>query len=146
MITNSFPRTQGQLSREQYLTLLLLALLNQSGGELHISAQSLEAVDSGGKLLVDWDAAAQQAVLRVGSPTLVVAEVRGSGWTALSPQPAQPSQPSPPNDPSKHRSPLSDEQIAKILADWRAKQNMKIWREEGAAVVANMPEPEPEGS
>jgi len=142
MIANSFPRTQGQLSREAYLTLLILALLHQTGGELRINALNLEAVDSGGKLLVDWDAAAQQAVLRVGSPTLVVAEVRGSGWTTLSPQPVpSPPQPSP-NDPTKHRSPLTDEQIAKILADWKASQRMKEWREQGATAVANMPPPE----
>jgi len=85
MIMNSFPRTQGALSRESYLTLLLLALIEQAGGELRISAQSLESLDSGGKVLIDWDVAQQQAVIRSGSPSLVVAEVRGSGWTSTTP-------------------------------------------------------------
>src|SRR5260370_12892826 len=36
MISPTFPRTQGTLSRETYLTLLLLALVEQAGGELHL--------------------------------------------------------------------------------------------------------------
>ena len=138
MIPNSFPRTQGQLSREQYLTLLLLALLNQTGGELRISAKNLESVDSGGKLLVDWDTENQQAVLRIGSPTLVVAEVKGAGWTQVTPSP----QPSPQNpaDPTKHAI-IDDARLAQFLEKFFERDRMRQWREQGNAAVSNMPEP-----
>ena len=135
---NAFPRTQGALSRESYLSLLLLALIDQAGGELRISAQSLEKLDSGGKVLIDWDVAAQQAVLRSGSPSLVVAEVRGSGWTttqtATSPSSVAP-------DPSKHRV-MTEDQILQDLTKRMQAQRMKEWRESGAAVVGSMPPPE----
>lgn len=142
MIMNSFPRTQGQLSREQYLTLLLLALLDQCDGELRLNAKNLDAVDSGGKLLVDWDTASQQLVLRVGSPTLVVAEVRGSGWTSVSPgQPPQ--QPTPPADPTKHRAPMTEQQVLDYLTRKVSEDRMRQWREQGAAAISEMPPPEP---
>jgi hypothetical protein len=141
MIPNTFPRTQGTLSREQYLTLLLLALLEQQPGrELRIGVQALEKVDSGGRLLTDWDSENQYLVLRVGSPSLVVCEVRGSGWTSLSP--SQPAQQPPTEDKTKHRSPLSDEQILEVLRAAKANERMREWRSQGAAAVANMPEPE----
>jgi hypothetical protein len=137
MIMNSFPRTQGSLSRESYLTLLLLALVNQAGGELRISAQSLEALDSGGKLLCDWDVASQQCVIRVGTPSLVVAEVRGSGWTTTTPT----AQPSAPSDPSKHRV-MTEDQILEAMTKRMQAQRMREWKDQGAAVVAGMPPPE----
>lgn len=143
MIPNSFPRTQGQLSREQYLTLLLLALLEQQPDKLlTISAPNLEKVDSGGKLLVDWDSPTQTCILRIGTPSLVVAEVRGSGWTTLNRQPAQ--QPSPADDPAKHRPPLTDQQIVDFVEKMKSEARMKEWRREGADAVANMPPPDSE--
>lgn len=137
MIMNSFPRTQGALSQESYLTLLLLALVSQAGGELRISAQSMEALDSGGKLLVDWDTSNQQCVIRAGSAGLVVAEVRGSGWTK-SPQPSTPS--ISPSDPSKHRV-MDEEEIIKRAAQMLRADQLRQWREQGAAAVAGMPPP-----
>src|SRR5882762_1015915 len=137
MIMNSFPRTQGALSRESYLTLLLLALIEQAGGELRISAQSLESLDSGGKVLIDWDVAQQQAVIRSGSPSLVVAEVRGSGWTSTTPI----APPASSVDPSKHRV-MTEEQIITKMAERVRSENLKNWREQGAAVVAGMPPPD----
>src|SRR5882762_1626722 len=126
MIMNSFPRTQGALSRESYLTLLLLALIEQAGGELRISAQSLESLDSGGKILIDWDVPNQQAVIRSGSPSLVVAEVRGSGWTttASSPQPIAPA------DPAKHRV-MTEDQIMEDLKRRMQADAMRQWRQHG---------------
>lgn len=137
MIMDAFPRTQGELSRESYLTLLLLALIDQVGGELHIPAQVFEKIDSGGKLLVDWDTAAQQLVLRAGSPSLVVAEVRGSGWTMKQPATQLPS----PTDPSKHRV-LTEEDIIQRIQQRVQADRMREWKESGAAAVAGMPEPE----
>ena len=138
MIMNSFPRTQGALSRESYLTLLLLALIEQTGGELRLSAQSLEKLDSGGTLLVDWDIAAQQCVLRAGSPALVIAPVRGSGWTTSTSIPKQ----SPlSSDPSKHRV-MTEDQILEDLKKRVQADAMRQWRAQGAEAVAGMPEPE----
>lgn len=134
---NSFPRTQGSLSRESYLTLLLLALIEQAGGELRISAQSLENLDSGGSLLVDWDTPAQQCVLRSGTPSLVVAQVRGSGWTSTTPT----AQPSSSPDPAKHRV-MTEEQILAAMQKRMRDDQLKQWREQGAAAVAGMPPPE----
>jgi hypothetical protein len=135
---NAFPRAQGALSHESYLTLLLLALIGQVGGELRISAPAFDNLDSGGKLLVDWDTAAQQLVLRAGSPSLVIAEARGSGWTkptTLSPQsPAQP-------DPSKHRV-MTEDQIIDALERRMQSQRMREWREQGTAAVSSMPPPD----
>jgi len=136
----AFPRTQGALSRESYLTLLLLALIDQTGGELRISAQSLEKLDSGGKVLIDWDTAAQQCVIRSGSPSLVVAEVRGSGWTTTSPNLSPPA--TLPDSTKKHRV-MSEEEILADLAKRMQSQRMREWRESGAAAVSTMPEPEP---
>ena len=138
MIMDSFPRTQGTLSRESYLTLLLLALIDQAGGELHIAAQQFDKLDSGGKLLVDWDTPAQHLVLRAGSPSLVVAEVRGSGWTKPATSPtAQPS----PLDPSKHRV-LTEEDIIQRIQQRVQADRMREWRDQGAAAVSSMPPPE----
>jgi len=137
VIMNAFPRTQGALSRESYLTLLLLALVDQAGGELRISAQSLEKLDSGGKVLIDWDVPNQQAVIRSGSPSLVVAEVRGQGWTSTTPI----AQPSASPDPSKHRV-MTEEQILAKMAERVRSENLKTWREQGAAAVAGMPPPD----
>jgi hypothetical protein len=138
MIMNAFPRTQGTLSRESYLTLLLLALVDQTGGELRISSQSLEKLDSGGTLLVDWDIPTQQLVLRMGSPALVIAPVRGTGWTSTTPT----ASPSPqPSDPSKHRV-MTEEQIIERMAQKIRDDNMRTWRREGAAAVAGMPPPD----
>lgn len=136
MLMNSFPRTQGALSRESYLTLLLLALVDQAGGELRLSAESLEKLDSGGKLLVDWDIPNQQAVIRSGSPALVVAEVRGQGWTSTTAQ----SQPSSQPDPAKHRV-MTEEQILQDLTKRIQSQRMREWKESGAAAVGGMPPP-----
>jgi hypothetical protein len=133
---NAFPRTQGALSRESYLTLLILGLIDQAGGELRISAQSLEKLDSGGKVLIDWDLPAQQVVLRSGSPSLVVAEVRGSGWTQ--PNPQQPTQSS---EPSKHRV-MTEDQILAAMEKRMRDDQLRQWREQGAAVVGNMPPPD----
>ena len=133
---NAFPRTQGALSRESYLTLLLLALVDQAGGELRISAQSLEKLDSGGKVLIDWDVPNQQAVIRSGSPSLVVAEVRGSGWTSATSTPTTLSP-----EPAKHRVMTEDQIIAKMAERIRS-DNLKTWREQGAAAVAGMPPPD----
>ena len=137
MIMNSFPRTQGALSRESYLTLLLLALVDQAGGELRISAQSLEKLDSGGKVLIDWDVPNQQAVIRSGSPSLVVAEVRGSGWTTTAPT----AQPLASPDPSKHRV-MTEDQIIERMAKRVQQDQLRQWRESGSAAVAGMPPPE----
>lgn len=134
---NAFPRTQGSLSRESYLTLLLLALVDQAGGELRIGAQALEKLDSGGKLLVDWDTPNQQAVIRSGSPSLVVAEVRGSGWTATASAPQPTSSP----DPAKHRV-MTEEQILAAMEKRMRDDQLRQWREQGAAAVAGMPPPE----
>jgi hypothetical protein len=136
MIMNAFPRTQGALSRESYLTLLILGLIDQAGGELRISAQSLEKLDSGGKVLIDWDVPAQQVVLRSGSPSLVVAEVRGSGWTQTSPQPQTQS-----SEPSKHRV-MTEDQILAAMEKRMRDDQLRQWREQGAAVVGNMPPPD----
>jgi hypothetical protein len=137
VIMNSFPRTQGALSRETYLTLLLLALVDQAGGELRISAQSLEKLDSGGKVLIDWDSLNQQAIIRSGSPSLIVAEVRGSGWTSTTSIPPSSSSP----DPGKHRV-MTEDQIINQMAERLRSENLKQWREQGAAAVAGMPPPE----
>ena len=134
----AFPRTQGTLSRESYLSLLLLALIDQAGGELRISAQSLEKLDSGGKVLIDWDTAAQQCVIRSGSPSLVVAEVRGSGWTTTSPNLSPPATLP---DSRKHRV-MNEEEILADLTKRLQNQRMREWRESGAAAVSTMPEPE----
>jgi len=142
MIMDAFPRTQGSLSRESYLTLLLLALIGQVGGELHIPASIFEKIDSGGKLLVDWDTAAQQLVLRSGSPSLVVAEVRGSGWTKPATL-AQTPIASSAADPSKHRV-LTEEDIIQRIQQRVQTDRMREWRESGTAAVAGMPEPEPQ--
>lgn len=136
-IMNSFPRTQGMLSREQYLTLLLLALVEQAGGELRISAQSLEQVDSGGKVLIDWDVRNQQAIIRTGSPSLVVAEVRGQGWTTSS----KSAESSSPSEGAKHRV-MTEDQILSAMMEKVKKENLRKWRDEGAAAVAGMPAPE----
>lgn len=138
MIMDAFPRTQGALSRESYLTLLLLALIDQAGGELRISAQSLEKLDSGGNLLIDWDTMAQQCVLRVGSPSLVVAQVRGTGWSKIAPSP-QPS--SLPPDPAKHRV-MTEDQLIDRMAKRIQQDQLRQWRESGAAAVAGMPPPD----
>jgi hypothetical protein len=138
MLMNAFPRTQGTLSRESYLTLLLLALIDQAGGELRLASQSLENLDSGGTLLVDWDIHTQQLVLRAGSPALVIAPVRGTGWTSTTPT-ALPSSPSP--DSSRHRV-MTEDQILADLAKRIQNDNMREWRKQGAAAVANMPPPE----
>jgi hypothetical protein len=138
MIANTFPRTQGTLSRDTYLTLLLLALVQQAGGELHLSATSLESIDNGGRLLVDWDSAAQQLVIRAGSPSLVVAEVRGTGWTQPSAS-TQSSQNAPPA--SSHRVMTEEEIIQRIQQRVQA-DRMREWRAQGAATVAGMPPPE----
>lgn len=136
MISNTFPRTQGTLSRDTYLTLLLLALVHQAGGELHLSAESLEKIDNGGRLLVDWDSAAQQLVIRAGSPSLVVAEVRGTGWTTPQPTAQQPQAP-----PSSHRVMTEDEMLDRITKRIQA-DRMREWRQAGSATVASMPPPE----
>jgi hypothetical protein len=138
MIMNSFPRTQGTLSRESYLTLLLLALIEQVGGELRIDGISLEKLDSGGTLLVDWDIPTQQCVLRSGSSALVIAPVRGSGWTTSTSTPTQSSQSS---DPSKHRVMTEDQILERVAAKVRADQ-LRQWRDQGAAVVASMSPPD----
>jgi hypothetical protein len=138
MIMNAFPRTQGTLSQESYLTLLLLALVDQAGGELRISAQALEKLDSGGKILVDWDTINQQCVIRAGTPGLVVAEVRGSGWTK-SPQP--PAQAPASQDPAKHHI-MTEEKIIERAAQMLRNDQLRQWREQGAAAVATMPPPE----
>ncbi len=138
MIMNSFPRTQGALSRESYLTLLLLALVNQADGELRIAAQSLEALDSGGKILIDWDVATQQCVIRAGSASLVVAEVRGSGWTTNTSMPTERSSPS---DPAKHRVMTEDQILTDVTKRMQADM-LRRWKEAGSAAVAGMPSPE----
>ncbi len=136
MIMNAFPRAQGALSRESYLTLLLLALVEQVGGELRLSANSFDKLDSGGKLTIDWDTAAQQLVIRAGSPTLIVAEVRGAGWT--SPQSQQPQAPAP---SASHRV-MTEDQLIERLAKRVQNDNLRQWREQGAAAVAGMPPPD----
>ena len=137
MIPPTFPRTQGAISQESYLTLVLLAMLEQAGGELRISSQSLEKVDSGGKLLIDWDVPSQQLVIRAASPSLVIAQVRGTGWTT---QPAAPS-PQPQPSTSAHRV-ITEEDIIKKLEERMRKDMMRQWREQGAAAVADMPGPD----
>src|ERR1700687_3187875 len=99
MIANSFPRTQGALSRETYLTLLLLAIVEQVGGEVRIFPEFLEKPDAGGKITIDWDTSAQPLVIRGGSPGMIVAEVRGSGWTTPPKQVGQTEQ----APPASHR-------------------------------------------
>src|SRR5215469_15044587 len=112
-IMNAFPRTQGSLSRESYLTLLLLAMIEQAGGELRISSPALEKIESGGTLLVDWDLNAQQVVLRSGSAALVIAPVRGSGWTTTTS--TTQTSPSPqPSERSRHRV-MNEEEILEDL-------------------------------
>lgn len=133
MLMNAFPRTQGALSRESYLTLLLLGLIHQAGGELHLTAESLEKLDSGGTLLVDWDIPTQQLVLRAGSPALVIAPVKGSGWQSTTPTSL-----SPDSERGKHRV-MTEDQILSDMAKRIANENMRKWREQGAAAVANMP-------
>lgn len=137
MIQPAFPRTQGNLSRETYLTILLLALVHQTGGELHLSSAALESVDNGGRLLIDWDTGAQQLIIRAGSPTLVVAEVRGTGWTQ---QPATP-QPSQPSSPATHRV-MTEDQILEDLKRRMQADRLREWRQQGADAVASMPPPE----
>ncbi len=138
MISPAFPRTQGALSRESYLTLLLIALVDQAGGEIHLSAQSLDACESGGRLLIDWDTAAQQLVIRAGSPSLVVAEVRGTGWTTTQPAAPQPPSPAP---PSSHRV-MTEDQILKVIEERMRADAMRQWRQQGADAVASMPPPD----
>ena len=140
MIPNSFPYTQGPLSKEQYLTLLLLALLDQTGGELRITAKNLEAVDSGGRLLADWDSDHQQLVLRSGSKALVVSEVRGAGWKTLAGEPAA-TQPPQPEDKTRHRVVTEADMIDWLKQRMQA-DRMREWREQGAAAVSAMPPPE----
>lgn len=142
MIQPTFPRTQGSLSRETYLTLLLLALVNQAGGELHLSAPALEAIDAGAKLVIDWDTSAQQLVIRAATSSLVVVEVRGTGWTNATTQPPAiaPPPPSPP-DPSKHRV-MTEDQLLQAVARKVREDQLRQWRESGAAAVAGMPPPD----
>lgn len=136
-IMDAFPRTQGTLSRESYLTLLLLGLIDQAGGELRITSQSLENLSSGGTLLVDWDLQAQQLVLRAGSPSLVIAPVKGTGWTA-STTATSPSSPA----ESKHHRVMTEDQILADMAKRIQNDQMREWRKQGAAAVAGMPPPE----
>ena len=133
----TFPRIRHPLSREQFYTLLLAALIEQTGGELRINAQSLESLDDSIKIVIDWSSESQQAILRVGTDSLVVAEVRGAGWTQVTPT----EQPSSRPDPAKHA--VADEtRIQDFLEKWWQKRRMQEWREQGASAVANMPEPE----
>ena len=136
MIANSFPRTQGTLSRETYLTLLLLGIVEQVGGEVRLFPESFENLESGGRLLVDWDTVAQQLSIRAGSPSLIVAEVKGSGW--VNPQSPQPQ---PPQPSATHRV-MTEDQLIDRLAQRVRKDNLRQWREQGAEVVAGMPPPD----
>lgn len=132
MIQPTFPRTRGTMPTETYLTLLILALVEQTGGELHLSAESVEKIDSGARLLVDWDSPSQKLIIRAGSPSLVVSEVRGAWQTTTQPQVQSP--------PSNHRV-MTEEEILSRLQKRMQDDQMKQWREQGAAAVAGMPEP-----
>lgn len=134
MIQPTFPRTQGSLSRETYLTLLILGLLQQAGGELHLSAQSLESIDSGCSLLVDWDTTAQKLILRAGTSSLVISPVKGTGWTTTNPQPKVEA------PPANHRV-MTEEEILSRLQKRMQDDQMKQWKAAGAEAVAGMPEP-----
>lgn len=133
MIQPTFPRTRGNMPTETYLTLLLLALVEQAGGEMHLSAQSLESIDSGAKILVDWDSPSQKLIIRAGSPSLVVSEVKGAWQSTTQPQVQ--------TAPANHRVVTEEDLIARIQKKVQDDQ-MKIWREQGAAAVAGMPGPE----
>lgn len=134
MTQPAFSRLKSLLSNESYLTILLLALIEQCDGEIHISAQSLESIDDRAKLLVDWDTSAQQVVLRRGSQSLIVSEVRGAGWTTT--QPAQPSL-----SPTATHRVITEEDMVKFVRDRIAKERMREWKEQGAAAISNMPPP-----
>jgi hypothetical protein len=140
MIQPTFPRTQGTLPRDTYLTLLLLALVDQAGGELHLSASALERLDNNAKLLTDWDTSAQQLIIRSATSSLVISEVRGAGWLT---NPTAPSPPSPtPPGPSATHSVMTEEALVKKLEERLRADAMRQWREQGSAAVAGMPPPD----
>lgn len=144
MIGPGFPRTQGNLSKESYLTLLLACLVRQAGGELHIASPTLEAIDGNINILIDWDVEAQHLVIRIASPSLIISSVRGPGWTSQnlpSSQGAFPSSSPPQANSSTHRI-MSEEEILKTIEERMRKDMLRQWREQGAAAMSGMPPPD----
>lgn len=139
---NAFPRSLGNLSREDYLTILLIALVRQCKGEVHLPADAFEEIDSGIKLTTDWDTAGQKLILRTGSPSMMVFEVKAPKWQSQQP-PVQPHLVSA-NTNGSHRV-MDEEQMYQVFEKWNQAKRMREWRDQGAAVVANMPPARPDG-
>lgn len=55
---------RGELSLEAYLVRILAALCRQSGGELRIKGELVDAINEPTTLLKDWDTHTQELVLR----------------------------------------------------------------------------------
>jgi hypothetical protein len=55
---------RGELSLEAYLVRILAALCRQSGGELRIKGELVDAINEPTTLLKDWDSRTQELVLR----------------------------------------------------------------------------------
>lgn len=123
------------LSNEQYLTILLLALLEQCEGELRISARALDSLDKGARLVTDWDVDSQQLIIRRGSTSAMMLEV--SGWQRLKQPQASPAPASP---PSSHRV-MTEDRARELLDQRRREELLRTWRTQGAEVLSEMPEP-----
>lgn len=141
MSSIAFPKIRGQLSREQFLTLLLVAIVQQCDGEVHIPGRVLDTLDDSVKLVVDWDPDSQQAILRSGSSSLVIAEVRGAGWRP-SPTLAQPLAVGQVASPDATKHAVADEAriVDYIQKAWQ-RERMNEWKSQGADILSKMPEP-----
>src|ERR1035437_3232817 len=55
---------RGELSLEAYLVRILAAMCRQSGGEIRIKGELVDAINEPTTLLKDWDSRTQELVLR----------------------------------------------------------------------------------
>lgn len=136
---NSFPRSLGNLSREDYLTIVLIALVRQCKGEIHLPADAFENIDSGVRLTTDWDTQTQQLVLRTGSPSMMIFEVKAPKWNGQATTTVPPYQAA--GASTNHRV-MNEEQILEALTRRVKQEQMREWREQGARAVAQMPGPQ----
>jgi len=89
---NALPYDRGAQTPARYFLRLLTALAQQQGGELHVKAAALEAIDKGWVLVKTWDAAQQEVVLWVFPPEhteVYVVEPEASAWVAESRPPLE---------------------------------------------------------
>jgi len=132
----NLPHLPTLLNNEQYLTILLLALLKQTGGELHIEARILESVDIQGKLVTDWDTEAQQLVLRPASRSVQVFEAPRV-WQQPISTPAS----SESSTNARHRV-MTEERAAQMLAQKYRDEQIRQWKEQTGQAMNEMPPPE----